>query len=150
MPDTVTVPDLDEVIAAYAVAAANPESHNQAWYARYSSGCGTTLCLAGHILDRAGGVPEWDLDDDWATSMSTDYFRMPDGTVGPAFDLARALIGLEHDDAEMLFLYAHDLTRVREAILAIAVRRHGPEGREIARAALDAADEAAAAIGAKR
>lgn len=91
----------------------NPELHDQREYAAIKS-CGTTLCLAGAVLQLNGWRPVFD----WPR-LATAYFESPEGDFRAAHAAARDLLGLSYEQAECLFTESFnlaDLVEVRDRI----------------------------------
>ena len=100
--DELNVAVVDDAVAEILV---NPDGHNQEYWA-YRSDCGTTMCLAGHIVTQAGYQIQWikwipgcpGNENSWSGSHCTK-----DGEIWDIEYLAAKMTGLPPMEAGRLF-----------------------------------------------
>lgn len=98
--DSIDVPRLRKVLEYLTE---HPEEHDQGiWIASpYYTGCGTTACVAGHVV----------LADGWAPDYRIAYpeYCVKDGKTRRIAHVAEALLGLRPEQAAQLFWATNEL-----------------------------------------
>lgn len=96
----------------------HPEEHDQdCWAYIYDeeehslTGCGTTLCAAGHRVVLSGCQILWQTDSSFAYRC-----RTPDGLVTTIQEAARTILELTHAQAHIMFHIAQTLDDVEQAV----------------------------------
>jgi hypothetical protein len=99
MDSTLNVSPVDDAIATIL---ANPETHDQEFWGRRTI-CGTTMCLAGHIVVQAGWLIKFERFSLVSPSTSTADRCYKDGRFEDIEEQARIEAGLTGDEAQRLF-----------------------------------------------
>lgn len=110
MTARITVEGLQRLDAALAYIEAYPDEHEQRTWA-WSTPCGTTYCLAGHVVVQAGAEIRWrPFDDD---SFRDAEFCTYQGDQRVIAGLAGELLGVDYEDADDLFAAVNTLADLR-------------------------------------